>query len=151
MFMKSHILMSTQSTRLTSCGSTRYSLEEIPEPQQTNTYTLLNHYDFALNVLTVAFELQATNAKGDHFILTKKYNKSLHPQSNLRKDLQQWRGAPFDEEDLRRGFDLSKVVSKSCILYLEDRDGYIAIESILPTEDGILYKPSGEYTRAVDR
>ncbi len=97
MFMKSPILMSTQSTRLTSCGSTRCSLEEFPEPQQTNTYTLVNHYDFALSVLTVAFELQATNAKGDHFILTKKYNKSLHPQSNLRKDLQQWRGAPFDE------------------------------------------------------
>jgi hypothetical protein len=100
--------------------------------------------------LSIVFELQATDSGGDHFILTNKYNKSLHPKSNLRSDLERWRGAPFDEDDLRRGFDLSKVIGKSCMLYLEDRDGYIAIESILPPED-IQYKPSGDYTRAEDR
>ncbi len=48
------------STLLTHCGSRRCSLEElleIPEPQKTDTYTPLNHYDFASNVLSVASDL----------------------------------------------------------------------------------------------
>ena len=45
---------------LTQCGAQRCSLEQlltIPEPQQTKTYTPLNHYDFAVNVLTIASDL----------------------------------------------------------------------------------------------
>ncbi len=42
---------------LTHCGSELCKLEQplsIPEPEQTETYTPLNHYDFAINVKTVA-------------------------------------------------------------------------------------------------
>ena len=42
---------------LTQCGSERCSIEQllaIPEPEKTKTYTPLNHYDFAVNVKTVA-------------------------------------------------------------------------------------------------
>lgn len=48
------------SQLLTHCGSQRCSLEQlltIPEPQQTNTYQPLNHYDFACNVQQVASDL----------------------------------------------------------------------------------------------
>lgn len=48
------------SQLLTHCGSKRCSLEQlltIPEPQQTNTYQPLNHYDFACNVQQVASDL----------------------------------------------------------------------------------------------
>ena len=48
------------SQLLTHCGSRRCSLEElleIPEPQETDTYTPLNHYDFAGSVLSVASDL----------------------------------------------------------------------------------------------
>jgi len=48
------------SELLTQCGSERCSLEQlltIPDPKKTETYTPLNHYDFAVNVKTVASNL----------------------------------------------------------------------------------------------
>ncbi|MDZ7757221.1 DUF932 domain-containing protein [Rhodohalobacter sp.] len=48
------------SELLTQCGSERCSLEQllvVPEPEKTATYTPLNHYDFAVNVKTVASNL----------------------------------------------------------------------------------------------
>ncbi|WP_020403851.1 DUF932 domain-containing protein [Gracilimonas tropica] len=45
---------------LTQCGSRRCSLEQlltIPEPEKTKSYTPLNHYDFAVNILTIASDL----------------------------------------------------------------------------------------------
>ena len=103
------------------------------------------------DLLNLVWELQATDSNGKHFYLIRKYTKSLHPKSNLRSDLERWRGAPFDEEDLRQGFDLTNVIGKSCMLYLEDRDGFIAIESVLPPEDEFQYKPSGNYSRDSNR
>jgi hypothetical protein len=48
------------SQLLTMCGSKRVRLEElltIPTPPRTRTYTPLGHYDFAVNVLTIASEI----------------------------------------------------------------------------------------------
>lgn len=48
------------SKLLTQCGSNRVSLEQlltVPEPQKTNTYQPLNHYDFAINIQQVASDL----------------------------------------------------------------------------------------------
>lgn len=102
--------------------------------------------------LSLVFELQATDSHGKHFILRRKYNRSLHPKSNLRSDLERWRGAPFDEEKIRRGFDLTNVIGKPCMVFLEERqNGFIAIESVLPPEDSQMFEGSGQYTRISDR
>ena len=48
------------SELLTQCGSERCSLEQlltVPDPEKTATYTPLNHYDFAVNVKSVASNL----------------------------------------------------------------------------------------------
>ncbi|HKK44024.1 MAG TPA: hypothetical protein VJ964_00785 [Balneolaceae bacterium] len=103
------------------------------------------------SMVSIVFELQAADSEGNHFILMRKYSKSLHPKSNLRGDLEHWRGAPFSDGELQKGFDLEKVVGQPCMLYLEDRDGFIAIESIMPPEGGAVYRPSGQYTRVKDR
>lgn len=59
---------------LTHCGSQRCSLEQlltIPEPRKTRTYTPLNHYDFAVNVLTIASELlKGYRFDGDAYALS---------------------------------------------------------------------------------
>lgn len=101
--------------------------------------------------VSIIFELEATDSESNHFVLTRKYSKSLHPKSNLRKDLKKWRGAPFNDRDLRQGFNLEKVVRQPAMLYLENRNDFIAISSVLPPEDGAVYQPSGEYTRVEDR
>lgn len=59
---------------LTQCGSQRCSLEQlltIPEPKKTKTYTPLNHYDFAVNVLTIASDLlKGYRFDGDSYALS---------------------------------------------------------------------------------
>lgn len=59
---------------LTQCGSKRCSLEEllgIQEPEKTETYTPLNHYDFALNTLTIASDLlKGYQFDGDSYALS---------------------------------------------------------------------------------
>lgn len=53
--------------------------------------------------------------KGKRFCLWKKYTKSLHAKSNLKKDLESWRGRAFTEEE-KKGFDLDNIVGKGCML-----------------------------------
>ena len=59
---------------LTQCGSECCSLEQlltIPEPAKTRTYTPLNHYDFAVNVLTIASDLlKGYRFDGDAYALS---------------------------------------------------------------------------------
>ncbi|TYP94865.1 protein of unknown function (DUF932) [Fodinibius salinus] len=59
---------------LTQCGSQQCSLEEllaVEEPPKTDTYTPLNHYDFALNTLTIASDLlKGYQFDGDHYALS---------------------------------------------------------------------------------
>ena len=43
------------------------------------------------------------------------YTKSLSPKSNLRKDLESWRGSAFTKEELA-GFDYSDFLGKACML-----------------------------------
>jgi len=47
--------------------------------------------------------------------ISKKYTLSLNEKANLRRDLQTWRGRAFTPEELA-GFDLAKVLGKSCQL-----------------------------------
>ena len=59
---------------LTTCGSQRCSLEQlltIPEPKKTKSYTPLNHYDFAVNILTIASDLlKGYRFDGDSYALS---------------------------------------------------------------------------------
>lgn len=48
-------------------------------------------------------------------VISKEYTLSLHEKSNLRKDLESWRGATFTNEDMR-GFDITKLLGKECML-----------------------------------
>lgn len=101
--------------------------------------------------VSIIFELEATNSDGEHFILSKRYSRSLHPKSSLRNHLEKWRGTPFSDQSLEDGFNLNDVVTKPCMLYLEKRGDFIAVDSILPPEDGHLFEGSGSYTRIKDR
>lgn len=101
--------------------------------------------------LSLIFELQATNSEGEHFILSSVFTKSLHPKSNLRAELQRWRGQPFTDDELSQGFNLEKVVGQPCMLLLTQQDDYIRIDSIMPPNDEHVFKGSGNYTRIKDR
>ncbi|REL37875.1 hypothetical protein DYD21_08840 [Rhodohalobacter sp. SW132] len=102
-------------------------------------------------MVLLVFELAATNEHGDRYLLQKRYTKSLHEKSNLRKDLERWRGQPFKKETLSRGFNIQKVVGVPAMIYVEhrktDRGTWAHVESLLPAPD-LQLEPSGRYERA---
>lgn len=49
------------------------------------------------------------------FVVSREYTLNLGDKSNLRKDLESWRGRPFTEEELD-GFDVSKLLNAACML-----------------------------------
>lgn len=74
-------------------------------------------------------------------VFSKEYTLSLGDKSNLRKDLQAWRGKAFTDEDLLSGFNLSQLIGKGCILQItnEKKDGktYTNITGIMALMRGM--------------
>ena len=50
------------------------------------------------------------------YMLSKRYTLSLYENSNLRKDLESWRGAPFSQEVIENGFDVETLYGVNCLL-----------------------------------
>jgi len=72
---------------------------------------------------------------GDPLSVSKNYTLSLSEKSNLRKDLQTWRGKEFTEEELK-AFDLKNVLGQWCMLSITHREYngkvYCNIENVNP-------------------
>jgi len=58
---------------------------------------------------------------GKPFVVSKFYTASLSDKANLRKDLANWRGRDFTEEELE-GFDAKNILGKPCMLSLTKKD-----------------------------
>lgn len=75
--------------------------------------------------------------------MSKEYSFSLGEKSNLRKDLQAWRGKTFTDEELQ-GFNILNVLNKPCQLQiiLEEKNGkkYNNIASIMALPKGTTIK-----------
>lgn len=82
-------------------------------------------------------------------VMSKEYTLSLNEKSNLRKDLQAWRGQAFTEEELQ-GFDLLTVMNKPCQLQIinEEKNGknYNNISAIMALPKGMKVEPLKEVT-----
>lgn len=79
---------------------------------------------------------------GRPFAVSKKYTASLHEKAQLRKDLQNWRGKRFTDEELE-GFDLKKVLGSYCqiqVVHTESNGStYANVDAIMSTRE----KPEG--------
>jgi hypothetical protein len=62
-------------------------------------------------------ELRVFNeASGEQpFVIDKEYTLSMHEKSNLRQDLENWRGLQFTDEEAR-SFDVTNLLGKYCFL-----------------------------------
>lgn len=82
-------------------------------------------------------------------VMSKEYTLSLNEKSNLRKDLQAWRGQAFTEEELQ-GFDLLTVMNKPCQLQIinEEKNGktYNNISAIMAMPKGMTVELLKEVT-----
>jgi hypothetical protein len=89
----------------------------------------------------VMFEVNERMAQepyiNERFNISKWYTQSLHEKSVLRKDLENWRGKSFTEDELQ-GFDLEKLVGINCMLtIIKSKNGKSTIGGIGPVMKNI--------------
>ena len=82
-------------------------------------------------------------------VMSKEYTFSINEKSNLRKDLQAWRGKAFTEEELE-GFNILTIMNKPCQLQIinEEKNGknYNNISAIMAMPKGMEVEPLDETT-----
>lgn len=115
----------------------------------------------AKHKLSLVFETQLQDEEGNHYILAKRYTWSLHEKSNLRKDLERFRGNKLEASELKEGVDLEAYIGMSCnvlVVHNETENGVFAnIESVLPYKKAsgqVAYfelTASGNYERVINR
>jgi hypothetical protein len=93
--------------------------------------------------------------QGHPYEVSRRYTKSLHAKSALRKDLVSWRGREFTDEELR-GFVVDTVIGASAQIQVQNvtKEGvtYANVMSVLPLMKGQprVAFPAG-YIRREDR
>jgi hypothetical protein len=58
-------------------------------------------------------EMREFSGEQKPMVISKEYTLSLHEKSNLRRDLEGWRGKAFTNQELSK-FDITDLISKSC-------------------------------------
>lgn len=73
---------------------------------------------------------------GKPFTVSRFYTASLSEKANLRKDLANWRGRDFTEEELR-GFEAKNILGKPCMLSLTPNEkGKVRITGVMALPKG---------------
>lgn len=72
--------------------------------------------------------------------ISKSYTNSLHEKSQLRKDLESWRGKAFTEHELE-GFDILKLLGANCMIQVihkkKDDKTYANVANIVSLPKGM--------------
>lgn len=75
--------------------------------------------------------------KGKPFRVSRFYTASLGKKANLRRDLEQWRGREFTEQELQ-GFDPHAILGKCCLLALTPNEkGRIRVTGVMALPKGM--------------
>jgi hypothetical protein len=96
--------------------------------------------------LKIIWQLAMKNKQGERFQARASYTQSLMEGSNLRRDLESWRGRSFTEEE-RKGFDVEKLIGVNCQLSLKHNISkstgrtYAQVTVVLPPVKGATLKP----------
>src|SRR6266699_4548659 len=89
------------------------------------------------------------------FICQKRYTLSLHEKAALRKDLESWRGIPFEDAEVENGFDLEKLISAPCLLNVmqvkKGADTYANVTTIMRLPKSMEAPKVRDYVRFKDR
>ncbi len=79
--------------------------------------------------------------KGKPFVVSKFYTASLNEKSTLRKDLSNWRGRDFTEEELK-GFSPMNILGKACMLSLiKNEKDKIKVSGVMALPKGTQVPP----------
>lgn len=108
--------------------------------------------------LRLVFEIDEKRPEdGKRYVVGAMMTASLGKKANLRKLLDQWRGRPFTDEELK-GFDTERLIGASALLTLvhapKGDKTYANISSAVPLPKQMAaakIAPAGDYVRVKDR
>lgn len=100
-------------------------------------------------------EVTDDNGNPVHLFVRERYTLSLHPDSNLRKDLERWRGKKFTPEE-EAGFDLEQLIGAPAFLQVSHNEYngkiYANVDAIMKLPKGTDHPDvPADYVRFCDR
>jgi hypothetical protein len=96
--------------------------------------------------VVIVWQIDEKREDGERFLLFKRYTLSLNEKSNLRKDLEAWRGRAFTRDE-EMGFDVETVIGVNCMANVQHRqsqDGtktYANVVSLTPLPKALKKTP----------
>jgi hypothetical protein len=106
------------------------------------------------DTVLICWQIDEKLPDGRPYLLRRRYTKTLHEKSSLRKDLESWRGRPFTNEELQ-GFDLENLLSIGCLVSVihQTRDGstYSNVTSVCRLPRNMTAPTVRDYVRVCDR
>jgi hypothetical protein len=112
--------------------------------------TTFNGEDKLRRKIVIAWEIQQlidapeSEYHGKPYMLSKTYTLSLYENASLRKDLESWRGQPFNAETITEGFDVETLYGINCLLGVTHEQGwkdpsktFANVSAILPLAKGM--------------
>lgn len=110
------------------------------QPTNYNGVEKLQHKVVIAWELNQLIDSPESDYHGMPYMLSKTYTLSLYENANLRRDLESWRGRPFDDQTIRDGFDVETLYGVNCLVgvaHVTKNDRTFAnITSILPLIKG---------------
>ncbi len=105
--------------------------------------------------VVIKWQVSALMDDGRPYLVQKLYTLSLHEKSNLRHDLESWRGKPFADREVSEGFDLENLLGANCqllVVHNTPRDRtYANVTAVTPLAAGMRKIEPRDYERVIDR
>lgn len=103
----------------------------------------------------IVWQTDRVDERGRPFQLRRQYTNSLHEKSNLRRDLEMWRGRKFTQDELK-GFDLEKLIGINAqiqVIHNVKDEGrvYADIQAIIPLGAKMPRIAPRDYVRQKDK
>lgn len=97
--------------------------------------------------------IQGGSHEGEPRLISKMYTASLGDRSNLKADLESWRGRAFTDEEME-GFDLVNILGKACMVQIihSQNNGrtYANIKAVTPVYKGVTVPQPANELKAFD-
>ena len=104
--------------------------------------------------IKIVWQIDELRDDGAPHRVSKRYTLSLHEKAGLRKDLEGWRGRPFNEEELK-GFDVEVLLAKTALLNVIHKESngstFANVTGIMRLPKGMAGPTVRDYIRECDR
>jgi hypothetical protein len=93
------------------------------------------------HLVRLIWQTEAAMPDGKPYLVDRRYTLSLDDRANLRRDLEAWRGRPFNLTEAA-GFDLERLIGVPCALLVTHKPGrdgtrvFANVQTVLPPMAG---------------